>query len=83
MGPIPRLPHGAWVDLAARWPRHRSTRAGPALVVERFADPGGIVVLHDTEKDNPATRRTLQAVVPELKRRGYSFVTLSTLLGPG
>ena len=52
-------------------------------IVERFAHPGGIVVLHDTTKDNPATRRTLQAVVPELKQRGYSFVTLSTLLGLG
>jgi peptidoglycan/xylan/chitin deacetylase (PgdA/CDA1 family) len=53
------------------------------LLVERFAHPGGIVVLHDTTKDNPATRRTVQAVVPELQQRGYSFVTLSTLLGPG
>jgi peptidoglycan/xylan/chitin deacetylase (PgdA/CDA1 family) len=52
-------------------------------LVERFAHPGGIVVLHDTEEANPATCRTLQAVVPELQQRGFSFVTLSTLLGRG
>jgi len=52
-------------------------------LVERFAHPGGIVVLHDTTQANPATRRTLQAVVPELQQKGFSFVTLTTLLGPG
>jgi len=52
-------------------------------LVGRFAHPGGIVVLHDTEEANPATCRTLQAVVPELQQRCFSFVTLSTLLGPG
>jgi peptidoglycan/xylan/chitin deacetylase (PgdA/CDA1 family) len=52
-------------------------------LVERFAHPGGIVVLHDTQAAKPATCRTLQAVVPELQQKGYSFVTLSTLLGPG
>jgi peptidoglycan/xylan/chitin deacetylase (PgdA/CDA1 family) len=52
-------------------------------LVERFAHPGGIVVLHDTEKANAATRRTLQAVVPVLQQEGFSFVTLSTLLGAG
>jgi peptidoglycan/xylan/chitin deacetylase (PgdA/CDA1 family) len=51
--------------------------------VERFAHPGGILVVHDTKEANPATRRTLQAVVPELQQRGFTFVTLSTLLGPG
>ena len=52
-------------------------------IVERFAHPGGIVVVHDTTQANPATRRTLQAVVPELQQKGFSFVTLTTLLGPG
>jgi peptidoglycan/xylan/chitin deacetylase (PgdA/CDA1 family) len=52
-------------------------------IVERFAHPGGIVVLHDTEEANPATRHTLQAVVPELQQRGFSFVTLSMLLAQG
>jgi peptidoglycan/xylan/chitin deacetylase (PgdA/CDA1 family) len=49
--------------------------------VERFAHPGGILVLHDTEADNPHTRETLRVVVPKLKGEGYGFVTLSGLLG--
>jgi peptidoglycan/xylan/chitin deacetylase (PgdA/CDA1 family) len=72
--------------LGSIWPLDGLGLAPPELaqrwIVERFAHPGGIVVLHDTRKDNPATRHTLQAVVPELQQKGYSFVTLSTLLGP-
>jgi peptidoglycan/xylan/chitin deacetylase (PgdA/CDA1 family) len=52
-----------------------------AQCVERFAHPGGILVLHDTEDDNPYTRETLRIVVPKLKDAGYGFVTLSGLLG--
>jgi peptidoglycan/xylan/chitin deacetylase (PgdA/CDA1 family) len=51
--------------------------------VEQFAHPGGIVILHDTKDANPATRRTLLQEVPELQQRGFSFVTLSTLLAQG
>lgn len=51
--------------------------------VEQFAHPGGIVILHDTKAANPATRRTLLREVPDLRQRGFSFVTLSTLLGQG
>ncbi|MBM5816513.1 MAG: polysaccharide deacetylase [Cyanobacteria bacterium K_Offshore_surface_m2_239] len=73
--------------LGSIWPLDGLGVAPPERVqrwtVERFAHPGGIVVLHDTEKDNAATRRTLQAVVPVLQKEGFSFVTLSTLLGPG
>ena len=49
--------------------------------VERFAHPGGIVVLHDTAEFNPLTRETLQVVVPQLKSKGYTFVSLTELLG--
>jgi peptidoglycan/xylan/chitin deacetylase (PgdA/CDA1 family) len=48
--------------------------------VERFVHSGSIIVLHDTNKANPATRRMLQLVVPKLQQRGFTFVTLSTLL---
>ena len=51
--------------------------------VEQLAHPGGIVILHDTKDANPATRRTLLREVPELQQRGFSFVTLSTLLAQG
>jgi peptidoglycan/xylan/chitin deacetylase (PgdA/CDA1 family) len=49
--------------------------------VERFAHPGGILVMHDTPEANPLTRETLRTVVPRLKEEGYGFVTLSALLG--
>ena len=49
--------------------------------VERCAHPGGIIVLHDTPAANPLTRATLKAAVPKLREEGYSFVTLSGMLG--
>lgn len=49
--------------------------------VERFAHPGGIIVMHDTAEFNPLTRETLQVVVPLLKAKGYRFVCLTELLG--
>jgi peptidoglycan/xylan/chitin deacetylase (PgdA/CDA1 family) len=79
--------HGYRTVLGTIWPLDGLGLAPPEMAqrwfVERFAHPGGIVVVHDTKAANPATRRTLQAVVPELQQRGFSFVTLSTLLGPG
>jgi peptidoglycan/xylan/chitin deacetylase (PgdA/CDA1 family) len=49
--------------------------------VQRFAHPGGIIVMHDTSEFNPLTRETLRVVVPSLKSIGYTFVRLSDLLG--
>jgi peptidoglycan/xylan/chitin deacetylase (PgdA/CDA1 family) len=49
--------------------------------IERFAHPGGIIVMHDTKEFNPLTRETLQVVVPHLKAEGYTFVRLTQLLG--
>lgn len=48
--------------------------------IERFAHPGGIIVMHQTEQFNPLTRETLKVVVPQLKAEGYTFVGLSELL---
>ena len=48
--------------------------------VQRFAHPGGIIVMHDTDEFNPLTRETLQVVVPVLKARGFGFVRLAELL---
>jgi peptidoglycan/xylan/chitin deacetylase (PgdA/CDA1 family) len=49
--------------------------------VLRNAHPGAILVLHDRPDTIDATLATLRAVVPELRRRGYSFVTLDALVG--
>jgi peptidoglycan/xylan/chitin deacetylase (PgdA/CDA1 family) len=48
--------------------------------VNRFAHPGGIIVMHDTAEANPLTRETLQVVAPVMKAKGYSFVRLTELL---
>lgn len=44
------------------------------------AHPGGILVLHDTPALSARTCQTLQRIVPELRRRGYTFVPLAELL---
>lgn len=44
------------------------------------AHPGAILVLHDRPDTTAATIATLQRVVPELRRRGYRFVSLEQLL---
>ena len=49
--------------------------------VLRNAHPGAIVVLHDRPDTIEATLATLKVVVPELRRRGYSFVSLDALVG--
>ena len=73
--------------LGSLWPLDGLGVAPPQRLqhwfLERLAHPGGIVVLHDTEAANPATRQTLQVVVPVLQQKGFTFVTLSTLLAPG
>lgn len=47
--------------------------------VLRNAHPGAILVLHDRSDTIEATLATLRAVVPELRRRNYNFVTLDVL----
>jgi peptidoglycan-N-acetylglucosamine deacetylase len=44
------------------------------------ARPGEIVVLHDYGERGDRTAATLEAILPELQRRGYRIVTLSELL---
>jgi peptidoglycan/xylan/chitin deacetylase (PgdA/CDA1 family) len=43
------------------------------------ARPGSIIVLHEVGGRGERTLRTLEAVLPELTRRGYEVVTLSEL----
>lgn len=73
--------------LGSIWPLDGLGMAPPEQAqrwfVEQFAHPGGIVILHDSKDSNPATRRTLRQDVPDLQQKGFSFVTLSALLGQG
>ena len=44
------------------------------------AEPGDIVVMHDGEYDCSATAAALRRALPELKNRGYSFITINELM---
>ena len=57
-------------------------------IVSRVLDttrPGSIIVLHDGEaggqSTRPQTRKAVPTIIKTLKSRGYTFVTLTTLLG--
>ena len=41
-------------------------------------EDGDIILLHDFQ-DNDQTIETLKVVIPELQRRGYTFVTVAEL----
>lgn len=45
-----------------------------------LADPGDVIVLHDAGERGERTARTLERVLPELRRRGLRVVTLSELV---
>jgi len=60
----------------------------PPLAFQRWfvganVHPGAILVLHDRPDTIAATLATLEAVVPDLQRRGYAFVALDDLLADG
>jgi peptidoglycan-N-acetylglucosamine deacetylase len=61
-------------DPAIPWPRYA------AWFILRNVRPGAIIVLHDHGARGVRTARTLAAVLPELRRRGYRVVTLSELM---
>ncbi len=44
-------------------------------------DEGNIILLHDAGGDRSATIEALKILVPELKAKGYQFVTVADLLG--
>lgn len=48
-------------------------------VVRRSVRPGAIIILHDGGYKGRNTIRTLEALLPDLSRRGYRVVTLSEL----
>jgi peptidoglycan/xylan/chitin deacetylase (PgdA/CDA1 family) len=49
----------------------------------RNAHPGGIVVLHDGGDRGRRTALVLAEVLPELRRRGYTILSLSALVAAG
>lgn len=57
----------------------RSPRQAARMLLDRVK-PGSIVLGHDAPNGEARARAVLSIVVPELRRRGYRFVTLSELL---
>jgi peptidoglycan-N-acetylglucosamine deacetylase len=51
--------------------------------VVRRVQPGSIVLLHDERRALEQTTVALDTIVPELRERGYEFVTVSEVLGLG
>lgn len=45
----------------------------------KMTRPGSVIILHDGPERGTRTATVLRIVLPELKRRGYRFVTLSQL----
>ncbi|MGW4299292.1 polysaccharide deacetylase family protein [Streptomyces sp. NPDC004646] len=43
--------------------------------------PGSVVVMHCTRSAAPTTERVVRAVVPELRKQGYTFVKVSQMIG--
>ena len=76
--------HAAWVRLRAgvRLPLRCGDPVGLTgrSLVLRHARSGDIVVLHDGGARGERTVKTLRAILPELRRRGYRVVSLNELV---
>ena len=69
------------------WSWHQDTedwkRPGVNSIVTKVlsgATPGNIVLFHDAGGDRSQTVQALERILPELKKQGYTFVTVSELL---
>jgi peptidoglycan-N-acetylglucosamine deacetylase len=60
-----------WTVDPSDWKRPPSSQI--ASVVLRNIRPGGVVLLHDGGGDRSRTVAALDTILPELRRRGYSF----------
>lgn len=61
-------------------------RPGVAQIVRNATPPartGGVILLHDGGGDRSQTVAALKRLVPRLRRRGFHFVSYSTLAGLG
>ncbi|MEF2964609.1 polysaccharide deacetylase family protein [Paenibacillus sp. M1] len=69
------------------WSWHQDTKDWRSPGVRRISDKvlnnarnGDIVLMHDFVHNSTQTYEALKIILPELKKRGYSFVTVSELL---
>ncbi|MFD0871138.1 polysaccharide deacetylase family protein [Paenibacillus residui] len=73
--------------LTVLWSWHQDTKdwrsPGVDKIVRKVLDNarnGDIVLFHDHVENNPQTVEALKQILPELKQRGFRFVTVSELL---
>jgi peptidoglycan/xylan/chitin deacetylase (PgdA/CDA1 family) len=64
-------------------PRDWSRPGVPAIVstVQQTLRPGGVVLMHDGGGDRSQTVAALAEILPKLRHRGYTFVTVAEVLG--
>jgi peptidoglycan/xylan/chitin deacetylase (PgdA/CDA1 family) len=75
--------HGYRCALGSSYPL--DAQIGSSWLAQRFilwrARPGAVIILHDGGERGERTARTLAAVLPELRRRGYRVVSLGEIDG--
>lgn len=69
-----------WSVDSKDWRYRGTTAEGLLESVLKDARPGGIVLLHDGGGDRSATLEALPKLITELKKRGYTLVTVPELL---
>jgi len=69
------------------WSWHQDTEdwANPGVtkIIDKVltgTQPGDVILFHDAGGDRSQTIRALEKILPELKKQGYQFVTISELL---
>jgi peptidoglycan-N-acetylglucosamine deacetylase len=65
-----------WSDNAGDWKRMPVAEVSEKVL--RYIHPGAIVLMHDEFMQTP---RALERIIPELRARGYRFVTASEMRG--
>jgi peptidoglycan-N-acetylglucosamine deacetylase len=60
------------------WDQSTTAETRASLVLQSMRD-GAIILLHDVQPDPHPTPEALDILIPELKARGYEFVTLTEL----
>jgi peptidoglycan-N-acetylglucosamine deacetylase len=60
------------------WDQSSTAETRASLILQGMRD-GAIILLHDVQPDPHPTPEALDMLIPELKARGYEFVTLTEL----
>jgi peptidoglycan/xylan/chitin deacetylase (PgdA/CDA1 family) len=61
------------------WPSCNTSAEDRARNVLKDMKDGAIILLHDNQPDPHPTPEALELIIPELKKQGYEFVTLSEI----